>query len=81
MTVLLQTRVPKELAARFKSAARAKGKSTYQVLRDLAADYASQAPKRKFQSESYPDRFGLPAPPRLKQELRRRMRQGHEKHH
>ena len=62
MTILLQTRVSPELATRFKSAARAKGKSTYQVLRELAANYASQGPRRKFASEGYTDRFGLPAP-------------------
>ena len=81
MTILLQTRVPREVALRFKSAARTRGKSTYQVLRELAADYASQSPRSKFVSEGYTDRFGLPAASRFKAELRRRMRRHHEKHH
>jgi len=81
MTILLQTRVSPELATRFKSAARAKGKSTYQVLRELAANYASQGPRRKFASEGYTDRFGLPAPSKFKSELRRRMQRRDEKHH
>jgi len=81
MTVLLQTRVPRDLAVRFKSAARAKGKSTYQVLRELAANFANQSPARKFASEGYPDRFGLPAPSAFKQELGRRMQGRHEKHY
>ena len=80
MTVLLQTRVPREVALRFKSAARTRGKSTYQVLRELAADYASQSPTRRFASEGYTDRFGLPAADRFKNELRRRMERRHEKH-
>jgi hypothetical protein len=81
MTVLLQTRVPRELAARFKSAARGEGKSTYQVLRELAADYASEGPMRQFASEGYADRFSLPAPAKFKDELRQRVRRRHEKHH
>jgi hypothetical protein len=80
MTVLLQTRVSPELALRFKSAARLKGKSTYQALRELAADYANEGPRRKFASEKYTERFVLPAPAKYKDELRRRMRQHHEKH-
>jgi hypothetical protein len=81
MTVLLQTRVPRELAARFKSAARGQGKSTYQVLRELAADYASEGPRRRFASEGYTERFRLPAPARFKDGLRQRMRRRHEEHH
>jgi hypothetical protein len=81
MTVLLQTRVPQELAARFKSAARAEGRSTYQVLRELAADYASGGARRRFASEGYVDRFSLPAPARFKAELRQRTRRRHEEHH
>ncbi|SPE58627.1 hypothetical protein SBV1_2760002 [Verrucomicrobia bacterium] len=81
MTVLLQTRVSREVALRFKSAARTKGKSTYQALRELAADYANQGPASRFASEGYTDRFGLPAASRFKAELRRRMRRRHEKHH
>src|ERR1041385_8770711 len=75
MTTLLQTRVPRELALRFKSAARTRGKSTYQVLRELAEDYVSRDSKPKFRSEAYTDRFALPAPARFKAELRRRMLQ------
>jgi hypothetical protein len=81
MTVLLQTRVPRELAARFKSAARAKGKSSYQVLRELAADYANLGPRRQFVSEGYTERFGLPSPAGFKDELRWRMQRRNEKHH
>ena len=81
MTVLLQTRVPLEVALRLKSIARTRGKSTYQVLRELAADYASQGPGRGFVSEGYADRFGLPTPAGFKVELRRRMRRRYEKHH
>ncbi len=81
MTILLQTRVSPELAARFKSAARGTGKSAYQVLRELAADYASRNGRRRFASEAYRERFGLPSPSRFKEALRDRMRQRHEKHH
>jgi hypothetical protein len=81
MTVLLQTRVAREVALRLKAAARTKGKSTYQVLRELAADYASQSPGSGFASEGYTDRFALPAPAGFKAELRRRVRRRHEKHH
>jgi len=81
MTVLMQTRVPKALALRFKSAARSNGKSAYQVLRELAEDYPGQNTGKKFASEKYPERFGLPEPSKFKAELRRRMRQRHEKHH
>jgi len=81
MTVLLQTRVPKELALRFKSVARTRGKSTYQVLRELAADYASEGGRRKFASEKYVERFDLPAPAQLKAELRRSIRGRHAKYH
>ena len=81
MTVLLQTRVPRDVALRLKSVARTKGKSTYQVLRELAADYASQSAGSRFVSEGYADRFGLPAAPRFKAELRRRIRRRYEKHH
>jgi hypothetical protein len=81
MTILLQTRVRRDVAARLKTAARAKGKSTYQVLRELAEDYASQGPKGGFACEGYPERFNLPPPSRFKQELRRRIEQRHAKHH
>ena len=81
MTVLLQTRVPREVALRFKSAARTKGKSSYQVLRELAADYANQQPASRFASERYAERFNLPAASAFKAELRRRIRRRHEKHH
>ncbi len=81
MTVLLQTRVPRDVAIRLKSVARARGKSTYQVLRELAADYASQSPRSRFISEGYADRFNLPAVTGFKAELRRRIRRRHEKHH
>jgi hypothetical protein len=81
MTVLLQTRVPRELALRFKSTARNRGKSTYQALRELAADYADQGSGGGFASEGYKDRFQLPPASRFGAELRRRMRQHHEKHH
>jgi hypothetical protein len=81
MTVLLQTRVPRDLAARFKSVARSKGKSTYQALRELAASYANESSGSRFVSEGYTDRFDLPGPEGFKSELRRRMRQRHEKHH
>jgi hypothetical protein len=81
MTILLQTRVSQELAARFKSAARGEGRSTYQVLRELAAEYANRGPRRRFASEGYTDRFRLPAPGKLKDELRQRMTRRHEKHH
>lgn len=79
MTILLQTRVPRELALRFKSAARTRGKSTYQVLRELAEEYARADPKRKFRSEDYTDRFDLPAPSRFKAELRRRIQRRYAK--
>lgn len=79
--MLLQTRVPRELALRFKSAARTRGKSTYQVLRELAELYVSHGPKRKFSSEAYTERFALPAPSRFKAELRRRVLRRYEKHH
>jgi len=81
MTVWLQTRVPLEVTLRLKSIARTRGKSTYQVLRELAADYASQSPGSRFVSEGYTDRFGLPTPAGFKAELRRRVRRRHEKHH
>jgi len=81
MTVLLQTRVPRDVALRLKSVARTNGKSTYQVLRELAADYARQSPKRRFVSEGYADRFGLPTAPEFKTQLQRRMRRRYEKHH
>ena len=81
MTTLLQTRVPRELALRFKSVARTRGKSTYQVLRELAESYANQDSKRKFSSETYTDRFFLPGPSRFKAELRRRIQRRHEKHY
>ncbi len=77
MTVLLQTRAPRDVALRLKSVARTKGKSTYQVLRELAADYASQSPSGRFTSEGYAERFDLPDAPALKGELRGR----NEKHH
>ncbi len=69
MTVLLQTRGPREVALRLKSVARTKGKSTYQVLRELAADYADQSAGSRFVSEGYADCFGLPAAPGFKAEL------------
>jgi len=81
MTVLLQTRVPRDVALRLKSVARARGKSTYQVGRVLAADYANQSPRSRFISEGYPDRFSLPGAGGFKAELRRRMWRRHEKHH
>ncbi len=81
MTVLLQTRVRPEVAVRLKSAARANGKSTYRVLRELAERYASQKASGGFASERYPERFELPPPSRFKQELRGRMRRGHAKQH
>jgi hypothetical protein len=81
MTVLLQTRVKTELAARFKSAARAQGKSSYEVLRELAERYAGEAGPGAFACNRYPERFALPAPERFKEELRLRMRRQHEKHH
>lgn len=81
MTVLMQTRVPKALALRFKSAARSNGKSAYRVLRELAEEYAGQNTAKKFASEKYPDRFGLPEASKFKTELRRRMRQRHAEHY
>jgi hypothetical protein len=81
MTVLLQTRVSRDVALRLKSVARAQGKSTYQVLRQLAADYASQSSRGRFISEGYADRFSLPAASGFKTELRRRIRRRNEKHH
>jgi hypothetical protein len=81
MTILLQTRVPRELGVRFKSAARTRGKSTYQVLRELAEIYVNQDSKRKFSSEAYTDRFVLPSPSGFKAELRRRVQRRYEKHH
>ena len=80
MTVLLQTRVSPDLAVRFKSAARLRGKSTYQALRELATAYANEGPRRTFASEKYPERFVLPAPAKYKEELRKRMRRRHEEH-
>jgi hypothetical protein len=73
--------VPRELAVRFKSAARKKGKSTYQALRELAADYAAQSSSGGFASEGYKDRFLLPSASEFKAELKRRMLRRHEKHH
>lgn len=81
MTVLLQTRVKTELAARFKSTARAQGKSAYQALRELAEKYAGEAGRRPFASGRYSERFALPAPEKFKEELRRRMRRRHETSH
>jgi hypothetical protein len=81
MTVLLQTRVRPEVAVRLKSAARANGKSTYMVLRELVEDYAGQKTTRGFASQRYPERFKLPSPSRFKPELRGRIRRGHAKHH
>jgi hypothetical protein len=81
MTTLLQTRVPRELAARLRAAARAEGKSVYQVLRELAVDYAAKGPGPRFASEKYSERFDLPSPSRLKTELRQRIRKRHEEHH
>lgn len=81
MTVLLQTRVPRELALRFKAAARTQGKSTYQALRELASDYANGKSKLKFASDSYVERFGLPGASQFKAELKRRMQAQREKHH
>jgi hypothetical protein len=68
---------------RFKSAARTRGKSTYQVLRELAEFYVNQDSQRKFSSEAYADRFALPPPSRFKAELRRRvqLQRRYEKHH
>ena len=81
MTVLLQTRVPRELAVRFKSTAQAQGKSTYRALRELAEQYAAQGRRREFASNQYSDRFSLPPPARFKEELKARMRRRHETHH
>lgn len=81
MTVLLQTRVPRELAARFKSTAQAEGKSTYKVLRDLAEQYADQNRRAKFACNQYSDRFSLPEATRFKEELRVRMQRRHERNH
>jgi hypothetical protein len=78
---LLQTRVKTELAARFKSAARAEGKSAYEVLRELAERYAGEAGHGAFACNRYPERFALPAPERFKEELRSRVQNHHEKHH
>lgn len=81
MTILLQTRVPSELAARFKSTAQAQGKSTYRALRELAEQYAAQAGRRKFASNDYSERFSLPSATRFKEELKTRMRRRHEAHY
>jgi hypothetical protein len=78
MTVLLQTRVRTDLAARFKSAARAQGKSSYAVLRELAEKYAGEAGHGAFACNRYPERFALPAPARFKEQLRLRVRRRHD---
>ncbi len=66
MTVLLQTRLPREKAARFKAAAQAEGKSMYQALRELAEGYAQKGKAKKFACLDYPEHFALPPPSRLK---------------
>jgi hypothetical protein len=81
MTVLLQTRLPRPKAARFKAAAHANGKSVYQALRELAENYAEKSKPRKFECLDYDDRFALPSPSRSKEELRNRIRRRHEKSH
>lgn len=81
MTTLLQTRVSKELAARFKSAAKAKGKSSYQVLRELAQAFAQQEAVGRFASNGYSERFQLPMASEFKKELRSRILRRHEKHY
>ena len=55
MTVLLQTRLPREKAARLK-AAQAEGKSMYQALRELAEGYAQKGKAKKFACLDYPER-------------------------
>lgn len=76
-TILLQTRLPRDKAARFKAAAQAEGKSVYQALRELAERYAGTAGAKKFACAEYPERFSLPAPERLKVELKARIRRSH----
>jgi len=80
MTTLLQTRLPRDKAARFKATAQAEGKSVYQALRELAEGYAQKGPAGKFACVEFTERFVLPPPERLKGELRARIRQRHEKH-
>jgi hypothetical protein len=81
MTELLQTRLPRDTAVRFKAAARAEGKSVYQALRELAEGYAQHGSAARFACVEFPERFALPPPERVREELRARIRRRHEKHH
>jgi hypothetical protein len=80
MTTLLQTRLAREKAARFKAVAKAEGKSIYQALRELAENYAAKGGAKRFACLDYVERFELPKGGRIKEEVKLRIRRSHEKH-
>jgi hypothetical protein len=80
MTTLLQTRLPREKADKFRAVAKAEGKSIYQALRELAENYAAKGGVKRFACLDYVERFELPSEGRTKEEVKLRIRRTHEKH-